>query len=169
MITQLYNFAPGSYVVADEWNGNFSALYKTNVAHEEVIQDCYDICAFPNSDLTGVFDAVKEMPNSHLIEGLEVTLSAGQEYYKTLPTGKNLLIIYPEDFYGEARILVKLEEERTGFQNRFFNMQGDANASMNIGIGTHWHFNPGFYYFVIFSTRRENHHQTYMKLLYTGA
>jgi signal recognition particle subunit SRP54 len=37
MITELYTFSPSSYVVAEEWNGNFRVLYNTTLAHMEAI------------------------------------------------------------------------------------------------------------------------------------
>lgn len=141
MITELYNFAPGSYVVADEWNGNFSALYKTSLYHEEAIQDLTNSVAFPNSDLSAVFNAVRNSPNSHFIEGNSVLVSVEQEYYKTLSNSEDLNITVPLGLNGEVRVLIKIQNLRTEFPFVI-----NYNGQINIYYEDYKYFNPGFYY-----------------------
>ena len=116
MITQLYVFSPGSYVVAEEWNSNFRVLYQTASAHTEAIEDAYSVVAFPDSDMSGVFAQVRARDNSHFISGsaavVGVDIAAGHEYYKTLATGQDLFINIPPTMNGEARILLQLQEDR---------------------------------------------------------
>ena len=89
MITQLYTFSTGSYVVADEWNANFRVLYNTSLSHQDAITDAKNTIAFPLSDLSGVFSAVKGQPNSSFIPGNTVVIAPEQEYYKTLASGQD--------------------------------------------------------------------------------
>lgn len=161
MITELYNFAPGSYVVADEWNGNFSALYKINVAHEETIQDCYDIYAFPYSDLTDVFNAVNNKPNSHFVEGNSITVHAEQEYYKTLASGQNINITIPTNMNGECRVLIQIQELRTILP---FVINYSGTSIINYGFYNYNYFRAGYYYIMI----HEMNGIAQVKLIWTG-
>lgn len=112
MITELYTFTPGSYVVADEWNANFRVLYNTNLAHLEAINDAWATVAFPTSDLTSVFNAVRSQPNSFAIPGDTVTIAPECEYYKTLSGEETLDIDIPNGFSAESRIMIKIPDDR---------------------------------------------------------
>ena len=113
MIIQLYTFSPGSYVVAEEWNANFRTLYKSNVSHEEAIVDAQTLVAFPNSDMTDLFAAVNNQLNSFNIAGNAVTLVPECEYYKTLSSGQDFVINIPTGFSANARVIFRLQEDRT--------------------------------------------------------
>lgn len=113
MIIQLYTFAPGSFVVAEEWNANFRTLYNTSLAHIEAITDANSTIAFPNSDLTPLFSAVSSQPNSFAIPGSSINISPECEYYKTLGSGEDLVINIPTGFNAECRILIQIQENRS--------------------------------------------------------
>ena len=176
MITQLYDFAPGSYVVADEWNGNFSALYKTNVFHAEEVQYFRDNLAFTTALLSPeIYEVAASFPNSRLIEGLDVFLYPGQEYYKNLPAGSQLRIFPTEDFYGEARILVNVQEQRVGEANKPFVFMESSNiqGSFYMGYNDDLNFIPGYYYIMAFGYDElvEEHttrHFVKLKVIWTG-
>ena len=163
MITQLYVFSPGSYVVADEWNANFNTLYKATYQHSEAIADAYDVLAFPNSDLTGVFNAVRSQYNSFVITGNSVTVSTEQEYYKTLAVGETLLINIPKGMNGEARVLVYLPQAVT---QKFFTIGYDGG---NVIEYLDVYFAgltliSGYYYIMIY----EANNTAQVKLIWTG-
>lgn len=167
MITQLYVFSPGSYVVAEEWNANFRVLYQTTSAHTEAIEDAYATIAFPDSDMSGVFAQVRARDDSHFIPGsaavVGVDIAAGHEYYKSLATGQDLFINIPHTMNGEARILFQLQEDRqllpfdAGFDDGF---QGEI-------IINHYNnnvFRAGYYYIMIYVTNGV----AQLKLIWTG-
>ena len=172
MITQLYDFAPGSYVVADEWNGNFSVLYKTNVFHAEEVQYFRDNLAFTTALLSPeVYEVAASFPNSRLIEGLDVYLQPGQEYYKVLPEGRRLNIHFTDDFYGEARILVKLQDHRSGGANLPF--WPDVNMTLYFGTYGDLNFVPGYYFLMAFgydepTDNNNTRHFVKIKVIWTG-
>jgi len=113
MITELYTFSPSSYVVAEEWNANFRVLYNTTLAHIEAIADAQAQIAFPDSDLTDVYNAVRSQLNSFAIPGNTVTVAPECEYYKTLANGQDLVINIPSGMDAEARILIRIQEDRS--------------------------------------------------------
>lgn len=113
MINQLYTFSAGSFVVADEWNSNFDVIDNSNTSCAEAIEDANDAVAFPNSDLSGVYNSINLRQNSFAIAGDTVIISPECEYYKTLTNGSDLTISIPTGFSSEARIILKTQNDRT--------------------------------------------------------
>lgn len=159
MITQLNVFSPGAYVVAEEWNQNFRAIDKVNQQHEEAITDAQNEIAFPNGDLSGVFNAVRRQPNSHAIPGNTVTIKPEQEYYKTLSNGQDLSITIPSGFNAEARILIQTQENRSLLP---FNVNYSGTKIIN--HYNNYVFRAGFYYIMIYETNG----LAQVKLIWTG-
>lgn len=160
MITELYTFTPGSYVVADEWNANFRVLYKSNVAHLEAINDAWATVAFPTSDLSDVYAAVRRQPNSFAVPGNTVTLSPECEYYKTLPNGEDITINIPTGLDAEARVLIRTQEDRSL-------LPFSVNYSGGTLIIDHYNnsvFWSGYYYVMIY----EANGVAQVKLIWTG-
>lgn len=147
MITQLYTFSTGSFVVADEWNANFNAIQSVNSQHAEAITDAQNEVAFPNSDLTDVFAAVKNQPNSFNIPGNVVNIDPEQEYYKTLSSGQSLVINVTPGLNAEARILIQLPDLRTELPFTI-----NYSGQKVIFYGDFKYFNPGYYYIMISET-----------------
>lgn len=116
MITQLYTFTPGSYVVADEWNANFSTLNNVAQQHTEAITDAYNLVAFPNSDLSNVFLNTNNYPNSFQFVGTNVSvLRPNTEYWESrLETigADQQLIIRVGQISGEARVFFQTSTTR---------------------------------------------------------
>lgn len=161
MITELYLFTPGSYVVADEWNANFKTLYQVNVDHSTAITDAYNELAFPNSDFTALFNAVKSQYNSYAIAGNTVNINTENEYYKILSSGEDLVINIPTNMCGEARILIQIQETRTLTP---FTINYAGTTDIDIGFYNYEYFRPGFYYIMIYETNGV----AQVKLIWTG-
>ena len=162
MIVQLYTFSPSSFVVADEWNANFSTIYTTNVLHSESINDATTEIAFPYSDLSNVYAAVRNRPNSSVIDGYSVLVSPEQEYYKVLPNGKALTINIDLGMNAEARILIQTQNNRTTLDQMFtVNYSGTTIISHDNNTV----FRSGFYYIMIYETNNV----AQVKLIWTGA
>lgn len=165
MITQLYVFSPSSYVVADEWNANFRTLYNANLAHLEAINVAWDTVAFPTSDLTGVFNAVRSQPNSFAIDGSSsvatVLVAPECEYYKTLANGQDLLIQIPSGgLNAEARVLIQLQEDRNQLP---FDVTYDG-GTLILDHDDSFTFWSGYYYIMIY----EANGVAQAKLIWTG-
>jgi hypothetical protein len=108
MITQLYIFSPGSYVVADEWNANFRVLRSTNVLHQESIVDANNIILFQGGDYTDVYNRINNDPNSHVAESTIQNPMVDNEYYRVLQGGEQLFVsVDPGTLNGETRIVVQ--------------------------------------------------------------
>lgn len=159
MITELYLFSPGSYVVADEWNANFKTLYKVNIEHSVAITDAYNEIAFPNSDLTAVFNAVKSQYNSYAIAGNTVSVNVENEYYKTLSSGEDLVINIPTGMCGEARVLIQLQEDRS-----LLPFSVNYAGTIIINHYNNYTFWAGYYYIMIYETNGV----AQVKLIWTG-
>jgi hypothetical protein len=159
MITQLYVFSPGSYVVADEWNANFRTIYKANVLHKEAIDDAYDDLAFPTSDLSGVYAAIKSKPNSHEIAGNTVVVAPEQEYYKVLSNGQDLVINIPAGLNAEARVLIQIQEDRS-----LLPFSVNYSGTKIINHYDNYVFRAGYYYIMIYETNGV----AQVKLIWTG-
>lgn len=159
MIIQLYTFAPGSFVVAEEWNSNFRALYNTNLAHIEAIADANSTIAFPNSDLTSVFNAVSSQPNSFAIPGNSINISPECEYYKILGSGEDLVINIPTGFNAECRILIQIQENRSLLP---FSVSYAGTTIINHYDS--YNITPGYYYIMI----HESNLTAQVKLIWTG-
>lgn len=156
----MYTFSPGSFVVADEWNANFNVLYKTSSEHAQAISDAYDETAFPNSDLSNVFAAVNGELNSFAIEGNSVTVGVNQEFYKTLSSGQELAITIPQGMDGEARVLFRLQENRS-----LLPFSINYSGTKIINHYNNYVFRPGYYYIMIYETNNV----AQVKLIWTGA
>lgn len=161
MITELYLFTPGAYVVADEWNANFKTLYQVNVDHSTAITDAYNELAFPNSDFTALFDAVKSQYNSYAIAGNTININTENEYYKILSSGEDLVINVPTNMNGEARILIQVQETRTLIP---FSINYAGTTYIDFGFYSYEYFRPGFYYIMIYETNGV----AQVKLIWTG-
>lgn len=159
MITELYTFSPSSFVVAEEWNANFRVLYNTVSAHMEAIADAQATIAFPDSDLTGVYNAVRSQLNSFAIPGNTVTVAPECEYYKTLASGQDLVINIPTGLNAEARVLIRIQEDRSLLP---FSVNYDGTLIVN-----HYNnfvFRAGDYYVMIYETNGV----AQVKLIWTG-
>jgi hypothetical protein len=161
MIISLYTFAPGSFVVAEEWNSNFRTLYNTNLAHIEAITDANSTIAFPNSDLTSLFSAVSSQPNSFAIPGSSINISPECEYYKTLGSGEDLVINIPTGFNAECRILIQIQENRSLLP---FSVSYAGTTIINYGFYNYNSFRSGYYYIMIY----ESNGIAQVKLIWTG-
>lgn len=159
MITQLYVFSPGSYVVAEEWNANFRTLYNVNIVHLEAITDANSTIAFPNSDLTDVFNAVRSQLNSFAIPGNTVTVAPECEYYKTLANGQDLVINIPQGLNSEARVLIMIQENRS-----LLPFSVNYSGTKIINHYNNYVFKPGYYYIMIYETNNV----AQVKLIWTG-
>lgn len=149
MITELYVFTPSSYVVADEWNANFRVLDQANVLHAESVTDAYNKVAFPNSDLTGVFNSVKSRSNSYLIEGDSVKVSPEYEYYKVLSSDEDLNITIPTNTCANVRIVFSIPEDRA-LALPPFTIKYTGTKIENIGDITE--YKAGTYFMFIYET-----------------
>lgn len=147
MITQLYTFAPGSYVVADEWNANFRTIYNVNLEHTESIQDATNVLAFKNGDLTNLYDTINRQPNSFEINGSVITVMPEYEYYKILGNGEDLIINVPMGLNAEVRILIQIQNLRTELPF-IINYSGQKV----VFYGDFKYFNPGYYYIIMYET-----------------
>lgn len=159
MITELYTFSPSSYVVAEEWNANFRVLYNTTLAHMEAIVDAQATIAFPNSDLTDVYNAVRSQLNSFAIPSNTVTVASECEYYKTLANGQDLVINIPTGLNAEARVLIRIQDDRSLLP---FSVNYDGTLIVN-----HYNnfvFRSGYYYVMIYETNGV----AQVKLIWTG-
>ena len=167
MIIQLYTFAPGSYVVADEWNANFRTIYNANLAHVEAIQDMNNKLAFKNGDLSGVYAAVRSRPNSFAVTitggSTVVDVSPEQEYYFDTPlsASQKFMINITDDMRGaEARILFQLSENRSTLP---FGVSY-ASGTTIINHYNNYVFRAGYYYVMIY----ESNGVAQVKLIWTG-
>lgn len=159
MITELYTFSPSSYVVAEEWNVNFRVLYNTTLAHIEAIDDAQANIAFPNSDLTGVYNAVRSQLNSFAIPGNTVTVAPECEYYKTLASGQDLVINIPTGLNAEARVLIRIQENRS-----LLPFSVNYSGTKIISHYNNYVFRAGYYYVMIYETNGV----AQVKLIWTG-
>lgn len=112
MINSLYSFSPDSNVVADEWDANFRALQDNTNNCADAIVDANNAIAFPDSDLSNLFDVVESQPNSFAIPGTTVIVAPESEYYKTLSSGEDITISVPTGLNASARIFIKTTEQR---------------------------------------------------------
>ena len=178
MITELNTFSPGSLVVSDDWNANFRALNTANTQHAEAITDAQNNVATVNdASYTTIYNIAKTYPNSQLIDGLDVYIYPGQEYYKNIPSGGQLILHAGDYTYGEARILFKLEDQRTSPATMPFilRLEGDVSSwHVTIGQTTTFNFIPGYYYLMIYGYDRitdnnDTRHVITSKVIWTGA
>lgn len=160
MITQLYIFSPGSYVVAEEWNANFSVLNQACELHYEAIEDAYSTLLFPDSDYTQLFNRLRAEKNSYEIPNLGVILSPETEYYKTIPNGSDLTISIPPSFSSEARIILRTQDDRT-----LLPFSVTYAGTVQESYGEDMVFPAGIYYILIYVLNNV----AQVKLIWTGA
>lgn len=163
MITQLYVFSPGSFVVAEEWNANFRVIYRESITQKEAIADAFSVIAFPDSDLSGVYAQIRARGDCSEIIGNAVDIAASHEYYKTLANGEDLQINIDGNMNGEARILFKTEEDRNllPFSAGFV---GGVQGTVIIDHDNNFNFPAGSYYIMIYVTNKV----AQLKLIWTG-
>lgn len=159
MINQLYTFTVGTYVVADEWNANFKALANSNADCVQAIEDAEVSVAFPDDDLTQLFNAVRKKPNSFAIAGSTVIVQPECEYYKALADGEDLAIQIPTGLNAEARVIIRTSDDRSLLPFSIL-YSGDTN----ITYGEDMVFPAGIYYIMIYETAG----QAQVKLIWTG-
>ena len=160
MINQLYTFTVGTYVVADEWNSNFKALANSNADCVQAIADAEVSVAFPDEDLSPLFNAVRKKPNSFAIAGSTVVVQPECEYYKAFTDGEDLAIQIPTGLNAEARIAIYLPNERSLLP---FNVLYDGEQVVDYGeFDT---FRQGHYFILIYETNG----LAQVKLIWTGA
>lgn len=133
MITQLYIFSPGSYVVADEWNANFRVLMNTNLAHQEAIIDANELVMFKGGDYTPIYNKVNAEYNSFAISGSSVSVTVDCEYYKDLGSGEQI-VVNVGHINGEARIMLRTAQNDSLPPIRINYAGGDANIVWPNGI-----------------------------------
>lgn len=160
MINQLYTFTVGTYVVADEWNANFKVLANSNADCVQAIEDAEVSVAFPDDDLTQLFNAVRKKPDSEGFSSTEqsitLNIAAGKEYYGTLTGTQDLFLSIPKNMNGEARVAVMVAQERS---LRFFDAPGAI-----INDGGFDKFRAGYYFILIYETNG----LAQVKLIWTG-
>lgn len=160
MINQLYTFTVGTYVVADEWNSNFKALANSNADCVQAIEDAEVSVAFPDDDLTQLFNAVRKKPNSFAIAGSTVIVQPECEYYKALADGEDLAIQIPTGLNAEVRVAIYLPSERSLLP---FSVLYDGEQVVDYGeFDT---FRQGHYFILIYETNG----LAQVKLIWTGA
>lgn len=154
MITQLYNFSVGSFVVAEEWNANFRVLKDYCDAHSIAINDAYQIFAFPDSDLSVVFNAVRAYPNVKTnMAYISFLVDNNNEYYVgNLPPQQPVNIVIKEGLNGECRIIFDLPELMTLeppiaiWYKGVRITPGDNTEDCYVNVGAYDYYNPGKYY-----------------------
>lgn len=159
MINKLYSFTLGTFVVADEWNANFKAIADSNNACNIAIKDAEVSVAFPDSDLSGLFNAVKSAPNSFEIAGNSVVIQPECEYYKALADGEDLAIQIPTGLNAEARVAIYLPSERSLLP---FSVLYDGEQVVDYGLVEK--FREGYYFILIYETNG----LAQVKLIWTG-
>lgn len=161
MITQLYTFSPGAFVIADEWNANFRSLYQVSLEHTEAIHDANNNVAFPYSDFSTIFERIRAKSNSFVISGDSIVVFPECEYYKDLPDGKDLNIIIPDSgINSEVRVLIRTHNLRTLLPVTITY----KGQEVKISFGLDMYFSAGMYYILIY----EANGTAQAKLVWTG-
>lgn len=159
MINKLYSFTFGTFVVADEWNANFKTVADSNNACNIAIKDAEISVAFPDSDLSGLFNAAKSALNSFEIAGNSVVVQPGCEYHKALADGEDLAIQIPTGLNAEARIAIYIPSERSLLP---FSVLYDGEQVVDYGDFNK--FRAGYYFILIYETNG----LAQVKLIWTG-
>lgn len=160
MITQLYVFSPGSYVIAEEWNANFRVLMNTNLAHQEFIVDTADILMFQSGDYTQIYNVVNSRTNSQEVPGLSVQVLVDNEYRKSL-TADQQLVINVGRICGEARIIIQTAANSVLSPIRINYVGGDENVVWENGIAQ-WYLAGMKFVFLL-----ERNGKLYVKMIAT--
>ena len=157
MITQLYNFSTGSFVVAEEWNANFRVLHDYCVAHALALEDAYQVLAFPDSDLSDIFVSIRRTPNVKMNQAYtSFMVERNTEYYVgNLPAQQPVNIVISEGMEGECRVIFNLPElmeleDPIAITYKGVRIQSkDPTADCYVNTGYYKYFNPGIYYVLI--------------------
>lgn len=160
MITQLYVFSPGSYVIAEEWNANFRVLKNVNLSHQEAITDAFQVVMFKGGDYTPIYNRVNNTTNSSAVIGNSFVVTVDNEYYKELGSGEQVVADVGH-INGEARIILKTAQNDSLPPLRINYIGGDANIVWPNGIA-HW-FLAGMKF--VFLLERNN--KLYVKMIAT--
>lgn len=147
MIQQLNIFSVDSYVVADDWNANFKVIEQSNEECKQAITDANEQIAFPDSDLEPLFESIREKPNSFAIPATNVIIAPQSEYYKTLTSGQDLNIQIPTGLNSEARIILKLNDQRT-----LLPISITYSGTQTLFTGDFSVYPAGFYFIFIYET-----------------
>lgn len=158
MINQLYVFTFGTNVIAGEWNANFNAIKDSNEQCFEAILDAQDSLAFPDGDLSGVYDAIRARPNSFEIPTDTVVVQPECEHYKTLLNGQDLNIRIPSGFNSQARVLIQIQDDRD-----LMPIQILYDNQYIVSTGGQQTYKSGYYYVFIYETNNT----AYVKLIST--
>lgn len=174
MIIQLYQFSVGSYVTAEEWNANFRVLKDYCVEHYLSIADAYNKIAFPDSDLTQIFNKVRIWPNVITNSSYDAVFAKNnyEIYVGPVPTQTQVQIYIPSGLNGESRIIFTLPELMTSSAPILVYYNGvavttlkDKNGDCYVDAGSYQYYNPGVYYVMI----HELNGKAQVKLISTGA
>lgn len=158
MINQMYIFTVGANVVAEEWNANFNVLRNSNEECLKAVEDAQNELAFPDSDLSGVHDALRARPNSFEIPTDTVIVQPECEHYKVLSSGQDLKIQIPKGFNSQARILIKVPDERS-----LIPVSVLYNGTHTISTGGQQTYKSGYYFVFVL----EMNNTAYVKLVNT--
>lgn len=176
MITQLYEFSVGSYVVAEEWNANFRVLKDFCVEHTLSIADAYNSVAFSNSDLTQVFNKIRGWANVLTNQPYNaqngLILDRNKEFYiQALPEQQQVHLQIPTNMNGECRVIFTLPELMTSDAPILIYYKGAAVTTLRdkvgdcyIDAGAYPYYNAGLYYVMI----HELNGKAQVKLISTG-
>lgn len=173
MIIQLYEFSVGSYVVAEEWNTNFRTLKECCISHRLSIQDAYNEIAFPTSDLTQVFNAIKGWPNVISNSSYDAVFVKNnyEVYVGPVPSQTQVQIHIPAGMNGESRVIFTLPELMTSDAPILVYYNGvavttlkDKNGDCYVDAGAYPYYNAGTYYVMI----HELNGKAQVKLISTG-
>lgn len=158
MINQIYVFTVGANVVADEWNANFNILRDSNEQCDEATKDAQNALAFPDGDLSGVYNAVRARPNSFEIPTDTVIVQPECEHYKVLSSGQDLKIQIPKGFNSQARVLIKIPDDRSLIPIAVL-----YNGTKVISVGSQKSYKSGYYFAFVY----EMNNTAYVKLIST--
>jgi hypothetical protein len=158
MINQTYVFTVGANVVADDWNANFNVLCDSNKQCDEAIKDAENALAFPDGDLSGVYNAVRARPNSFEIPTDTVIVQPECEHYKVLSSGQDLKIQIPKGFNSQARVLIKIPDNRSLIPIAVL-----YNGTKVISVGSQKSYKSGYYFAFVY----EMNNTAYVKLIST--
>jgi hypothetical protein len=125
----------------------------------EAIVDAQATIAFPNSDLTDVYNAVRSQLNSFAIPGNTVKVAPECEYYKTLANGQDLVVNIPTGLNAEARVLIRIQEDRNLLPFRV-----NYDGTLIVNHYNNFVFRSGYYYVMIYETNG----LAQVKLIWTG-
>ena len=164
MITQLYSFSIGSFVVAEEWNSNFRVLHDYCVDHTLAVDDAYQTLSFPDSDLSYVFSSIRRTDTNVRMNQpyISFIVDRNKEYYigsaanpDILPPQTPVNITIREGMEGECRVIFRIPELMTlepPIKIKYKNVivqPKDPNADCYVNTGYYDYFNPGLYYVMI--------------------